>query len=128
MDFKLLIGLTPEFANLLQAFITSFGNVPAGPAKLNGSPAKPMTAVPETPKVNAPAPAAAPADGKRESPSDDGAVQITIEALRALVAEKGKAGHQATVKSLLDEFGAKNLSTLPDDKRTAFYNKVKAIA
>lgn len=52
---------------------------------------------------------------------------ITAESLRAKAAEVAKAGKQAQVKALLNEFGAANISTIPEEKRAAFYKALEAL-
>lgn len=52
----------------------------------------------------------------------------TVVDLRAVAAEKGKSAEaKASIKALLQEFGAASISTVPEDKRAAFLAQLEAI-
>lgn len=81
--------------------------------------AAPVTATP-APVESAPtAPVA-------ESPSDN-SVKITLEHVRAKLAEISQSGKAAQVKALLTEFGASTLSSVPAEKYAELLNKAAAL-
>lgn len=52
---------------------------------------------------------------------------MTIEAVRALVAAKAKAGKREAIKELLTEYGVENVTSLPSAKYESFYNQVNSL-
>jgi hypothetical protein len=52
---------------------------------------------------------------------------ISAADLRAKATAVAQAGKQAQVKALLVEFEAANISTIPEDKRSAFYKALEAL-
>lgn len=58
-------------------------------------------------------------------PAEDKA--ISDQELRAVAAKKVKEGKKDELRSLLNEFGAKNVSSVPADKRAEFLERVSAL-
>lgn len=52
---------------------------------------------------------------------------ITPETLRSKAAEVAKAGKRDEVKALLDEFGAKNVTSVAEDKRAEFMQRLEEL-
>lgn len=73
-------------------------------------------------KPEAPAKTVTPAEIKPENET-----KVSIEQVRALVQTKAKNGHREAVKEILTEMGADNVSSLPADKYTEFFNRVNAL-
>ena len=60
-----------------------------------------------------------PMSGKKEEKTGKGKKEekkITVEQVRAVLAEKSRAGKTQEVRSLLNEFGADKLSAVSDEK------------
>lgn len=53
--------------------------------------------------------------------------QRTLVEVRAVLAEKSKAGKSAEVKALIAEYGVTMLTQVPEDKLTELYNKGEAL-
>ncbi|BFH13504.1 hypothetical protein WJ0W_006389 [Paenibacillus melissococcoides] len=52
----------------------------------------------------------------------------TVEELREVAAAKGKTAEgKKAVKALLDEFGSKNITAVPEEQRAAFLARLKAL-
>lgn len=51
----------------------------------------------------------------------------TVEELRALAAEVAQSGKQPGVKALLVEFQVGSISKVPEEQRTEFYSRLKAL-
>ena len=70
---------------------------------------------------------------KREEPAPAPAVEepkkaVTLEGVRAILADKSRTGFRAEVKALLTEFGAEKLSDITDpDTLTALAKKAEVI-
>lgn len=110
MNITLTITLHPEVIALLQQFLS---NAPAKtPVKKEGTmevvrtPAQPAGEV-----------------SRNETPAGD---DIKVEDLRKLVKDKGDAA-KPKIKSILEEYGASSVSTLPKENYSAFKAKVEAL-
>lgn len=55
-------------------------------------------------------------------------VEVTIEQLRALLAEKSQAGLTAGVKDLLNKYGASKLSAVKPEDYSELYEEAKALS
>lgn len=64
---------------------------------------------------------------KEEQKTSSTSQEIKIEDIRQKYQEKKDAGKREKVKSLLDEFGVKNLTSLAVDQYSAFYQKLIAV-
>lgn len=104
-------------------------------AKADGSKAEKPAATPAASVTDTPAPApepAAPAPAT-ESPSEpvaaapDNSVKITLEFVRAKLAELSQSGKGAAIKALIAETGAPNLSAVPAEKYAELLNKAAAL-
>lgn len=63
-----------------------------------------------------------------EQPPKNTAPTVTVEELRALAADvKEKEGNVASVKKLLNEYGVKNVSSLPESAWDAFAAKLREL-
>lgn len=113
MDIQVQINFGPETLaaiNNLAASIT--GKTPAPSAGNNLK------------AVKGEKPAETPAPEATETPAP--ASKTTLVMIRELV-DKKKATAKDAIVSLISEFGAKNVSTLPADKYDEFYQKVNAL-
>ncbi|PWV90226.1 hypothetical protein DFQ01_1442 [Paenibacillus cellulosilyticus] len=54
-------------------------------------------------------------------------LSVTIEALRAKATAVAQSGKQAQVKALLTKFGVANISTVPEDKRSDFFQELEKL-
>ena len=61
---------------------------------------------------------------KEEKPVEK---KITIEEVRAVMAEKSRAGKTQEIKQLLKEFGAEKLSSVPEEKYEALKKKAEVL-
>lgn len=78
-------------------------------------------------------------DSKKAGPQDKGRAKpvpekeagkehgVTIEKVRAVLAEKSRSGKTQEVRALLNEFGADKLSAVPSEKLEALYGKAEAL-
>ena len=115
MDIKVQINFGPETLaaiNNLAASLTGKTPAPVGSNNLKAV------------KGEKPAETPAPAPAATEAPAP--ASKTTLVMIRELV-DKKKATAKDAIVSLISEFGAKNVSTLPADKYDEFYQKVNAL-
>lgn len=114
MDIKVQINFGPETLAAINNLASSLTGKTPAPSAPN-----PLKSVPKDgAKVEAPAPVAT------EVPAP--ASKTTLVMIRELV-DKKKATAKDAIVSLISEFGAKNVSTLPADKYDEFYQKVNAL-
>ena len=113
MNITITIAATPELTEALQAIATALGGTikKAAPTKVVKDELK-DAATPVLAAISSPA-------AKEE--------KITVEALRELVTSKVAANKRDQVKSLLQEFGAKNVSVLDASKYNDFHQKLNAL-
>lgn len=52
---------------------------------------------------------------------------MTLEEVRAVVAEKSRSGHTAAIKALLEKYGAVKLSDIPAEKYAALLADVEVL-
>ena len=52
---------------------------------------------------------------------------MTVEKVRAVLAEKSRDGKTQEVRKLLDEFGADKLSAIPEDKLSDLLKKAEVL-
>lgn len=53
--------------------------------------------------------------------------KVTVEKVRAVLAEKSRDGKTQEVRQLLNEFGADKLSAIPEDKLSVLLKKAEAL-
>ena len=53
--------------------------------------------------------------------------KVTVEKVRAVLAEKSRDGKTQEVRQLLNEFGADKLSSIPEDKLSALLKKAEVL-
>lgn len=78
-------------------------------------------------KATAPAPAPAPAPKEDPAPKPATGKAPSLEDIRAKGIEAAKKYGQAAVKTILKEFNAENMTTLPEDKRAEFLVKLEGL-
>ena len=67
--------------------------------------------------------------GKKEAKQKQDSVEeaVTVEEVRAVLAEKSRDGKTQEVRKLLNEFGADKLSAIPDDKLSDLLKKAEVL-
>lgn len=85
------------------------------------------TPEPEKPKRNTKPKPEKPAEPDPVEVNQDDSESVTDEQLRAKAIEVAKAGNQPAVKALLDKFGSKSVSAIPEDRRADFMKALEAI-
>ena len=67
--------------------------------------------------------------GKKEAKQKQDSVEeaVTVEKVRAVLAEKSRDGKTQEVRKLLNEFGADKLSAIPDDKLSDLLKKAEVL-
>ena len=70
-----------------------------------------------------------PEAGKKEAKQKQDSVEeaVTVEKVRAVLAEKSRDGKTQEVRKLLNEFGADKLSAIPDDKLSDLLKKAEVL-
>ncbi|MFC5468441.1 hypothetical protein ACFPPD_06890 [Cohnella suwonensis] len=132
-----------ESLNELSALAAGLTGIPtAAPVAAPETPkARQPRNKPESPKAEEPKAGSAPATDepdagetetedpdKAETEEEGGdAEPVTVEQLRAKAAEVAKGGKQANVKALLDEFGAKSITLVPENERAAFLARLETL-
>ena len=71
----------------------------------------------------------APEAGKKEAKQKQDSTEetVTIEKVRAVLAEKSRDGKTQEVRKLLNEFGADKLSAIPEDKFPDLLKKAEVL-
>lgn len=108
---------------------------PEEPAKKRGRPPKVKDAEPADVPANpvaevpapAPAPEPAPAPAPVEPPAAPAAPTLSLEDVRAKLAEISRAGKAAEVKALMAELGAAKLSDIPPTQYQQLLEKASAL-
>ncbi|OCZ54338.1 hypothetical protein [Dehalobacter sp. TeCB1] len=120
----------------LQEAITGLAGITGGAAASQPETDKPKRATKNSEKlVNKPGvtpeitPDPEPADEPTTAESEAADEYIpTVVELRAKAQEKGTSPEgKKSIKSLLDEFGSKSISDVPEDKRSSFMSKLEAL-
>lgn len=62
-----------------------------------------------------------------EAPIKEQETKVTVETVRAVLAEKSRAGKTQEVRTLLNEFGADRLSAVPEEKLGDLLKKAEAL-
>ena len=70
-----------------------------------------------------------PEAGKREAKQKQASTEetVTVEKVRAVLAEKSRDGKTQEVRKLLNEFGADKLSAIPEDKLPNLLKKAEVL-
>lgn len=71
----------------------------------------------------------APEAGKKEAEAKEAPAEeaVTVEKVRAVLAEKSRDGKTQEVRKLLNEFGADKLSAIPEDKLPDLLKKAEVL-
>ena len=64
---------------------------------------------------------------KRNADSNAEKIDVTLEMIRGVLAEKSQAGHTGKVKELLEQFGAAKLSAVKPENYDELYKAASAI-
>ena len=71
---------------------------------------------------------AAPKAAKQEkAPKEETSEAVSVETVRAVMAEKSRAGKTQEVRALLKEFGADKLSAIPEEKLADLLKKTEVL-
>lgn len=117
-EIKLTIGFNAETQSLLLALIGAIGG--GSPQVINGAApekkafaAKPLKSVP----------ASTPSTNGQET------VAVTVEMLRELSSSKAQISAEAKtkVKAIINAYGVKSVSQVPEENHTELYNQLKAV-
>lgn len=70
-----------------------------------------------------------PEEGKKETKQKQASAEeaVTVEKVRAVLAEKSRDGKTQEVRKLLNEFGADKLSAIPEDKLSDLLKKAEVL-
>lgn len=70
-----------------------------------------------------------PEAGKKETKQKQASAEevVTVEKVRAVLAEKSRDGKTQDVRKLLNEFGADKLSAIPEDKLSDLLKKAEVL-
>lgn len=131
-----MIEIKCESIEELKQLLSLMGNTPESHATENATkaPELPWVAVPASDQAHTPDPEPVPfslaqpekaveAEVKQETP----APTRTLAEVRAVLAEVQKKKGKEVLRSLLDEFGAKAVSKVPEDKLDELYEKAVAL-
>ncbi len=131
------LTITAETADEFRFQFSGVSALVAGgitPAHVAADTKAPVSATPRTRKptetVTPPEPEKQAEEDDQSPPEIDGEGDTsvaTLEQIRAKATEVSQAGKQPEVKALLLKFEAKSVSTIPEDKRSAFLKALEAL-